>query len=214
MGGVSKHDCLRFSQVQLHDRHRNGQGAQRREGFGDDHGRWCAVGVGIVPLLIGAALFRRAQHIEGGRLRRLGGRRHGMALQLVLVAPDAGLDLVQGRVERAVGVAAQAVTLQVLTRGQRDHTVHAKAVAFLADDHFSIAAAIEIFSDTGQHLVGDPRSQGLPDVDMFAGNLNLHEGTANPSRWEVKRGDTHARQITMILDRIRSKSKIQINLSV
>ena len=39
MGGVPKHDCLLFGQVELHDRHGNGHRLQLCLRFGDDHGR-------------------------------------------------------------------------------------------------------------------------------------------------------------------------------
>ena len=37
------------------------------------------------------------------------------------------------------------------------------------------AVAIKIFPDAGGEFVGDPRAQGLSDIDVFAGDLDLHE---------------------------------------
>ena len=61
-----------------------------------------------------------------------------------------------------------------------------KAVAFAADDHVGAAAvAVEILADAGGEFVGDPRSQSLADVDVFAGDLDLHEPDQRARRRKV-----------------------------
>src|SRR5436190_713904 len=42
------------------------------------------------------------------------------------------------------------------------------------------AFAVEIFADAGGDFVGDPRTQGLADVDVFAGDLDLHKSINAP----------------------------------
>ena len=48
-------------------------------------------------------------------------------------------------------------------------------MAVAADHHLGVAAAVEILADAGDEFGGDPLTQGLADVDMFAGNLDFHD---------------------------------------
>ena len=66
--------------------------------------------------------------------------------------------LASGRVERAVGVAAQAVAVQALARGQGTTQSTRKLWPVAADDHVGVAAALEILADAGKEFVGDPRA--------------------------------------------------------
>ena len=115
------------------------------------------------------------QHVVGRGLR-LAGQGLGMVvLQPVLVAADALLHLGDGRVEGQVRVAAQALGGELLARRQRDRAVDPEGMALAADHHVGAAAvAVEVFADAGGDFVGDPRTQGLADVDVFAGDLDLH----------------------------------------
>ena len=91
-----------------------------------------------------------------------------MAFQLLFVTSDARFDLGQGGAEGAVRLAAKAVTLQSLAGGEVDPAIDAETVSLAADHDLGVAAAFEIFADAGTDFVGDPRTQSLPDVDMFA----------------------------------------------
>ncbi len=72
-------------------------------------------------------------------------------------------------------IAAQPVGGELLAGRQGDGAVHPERVALSADHHLGApAVAIEVLADAGGEFVGDPRTQGLADVDVFAGDLDLH----------------------------------------
>ena len=68
---------------------------------------------------------------------------------------------------------------KVLAGGQGDGAVDPKAMAISADHDLGVPAAAKVFADALQNFVGDPRSQGLANSDMFAGYLDLHRSTRN-----------------------------------
>src|SRR3990167_11136569 len=97
-----------------------------------------------------------------------------MTLQPPLVAPAPGLDLVQGQAEGRVGVGALAMALQHLAGIEPDGAIDLEVETILGDHDVGSAAAVKILADGGGDVVRDPRTQGLPDVDVLAGDLNLH----------------------------------------
>ena len=86
-----------------------------------------------------------------------------------------------------MGVTARSMAKELLTRSQLYRTVGAEGVALLADDHVGGAAAVKILADAQGDFVGDSRSQSLTNVDMLAGDLDLHAVTTRLSRDGVKR---------------------------
>src|SRR6202041_1415987 len=97
---------------------------------------------------------------------------------------DACFDLGQRLPESAVRVHAQAVALQLLARGEGDRAIYSEAMAVLRQHDVGVAAAVEVFADAGENIVGDARHQRLPDSDVFAGNLDLHIVINAPgARW-------------------------------
>ena len=97
-----------------------------------------------------------------------------MALQLALVAANPGFDLGERRAESRMGVGSEPMALQILSGREGYVAVHAKAVAVATDHHLGVAAAVEVLANAGDKFGGDPLTQGLADVDMFAGNLDFH----------------------------------------
>ena len=81
-----------------------------------------------------------------------------------------------------MGVGAQSVTLQLLTRGERERAVDLEGVALSADHDVGAAAfAINVFANACGEFVRDPLTQGLSDIDMFAGDLDLHRTMNAPA---------------------------------
>ena len=63
---------------------------------------------------------------------------------------------------------------ELLTRSQLYRAIDTEGVAILADHDLGGAAAIEVFPNAQGDFVGDSRSQSLTNVDMLAGDLDLH----------------------------------------
>ena len=94
----------------------------------------------------------------------------------------------------SIGVAAQPVRRQLLARGQGDRTIDLEGAALSADDHVGAAAAVEVLGDPGGEFVGNSRSQSLADIDMLAGDLDLHGMTTRRPREGVKPPPTPPRR--------------------
>jgi hypothetical protein len=76
---------------------------------------------------------------------------------------------------------------QLLARSQLDRAIDPEGEALLADHDLGVTAAVEILADAQGDFVGDSRSQSLANVDMLAGDLDLHALSTRLSKLGVKR---------------------------
>jgi len=69
---------------------------------------------------------------------------------------------------------------QIILSGDRETTASMRTW-ILGQGVPAAAVTIEVFADAGGNFVGDPRTQGLTDVDVLAGDLDLHEKINAPA---------------------------------
>ena len=93
-------------------------------------------------------------------------------------------------------VGSEALGGQLLARGERDGAIDPESTTFPADHHIGGAAfAVKVFGNVSREFVRNAGAEGFAHVDMFTGDLNLHELISAPDALTVKSMRTCSRLV-------------------